>query len=119
MRALAGQFNVSRQALQRHVDHISDLLSNADKASTALRRKRLFTALCRTHATTRALLAQAIEMASVDTGLRAIARLEKQLELHARLTGDLKEQGAEVTAEAELTAEQWAALHELIGKTKL
>jgi heme oxygenase len=107
LRDIAGHYDVSKSALDRHVDHIGQLMRAVGEQSTLDRRERLFGHLAQLQATTRHILETAMRTQNLETALRAVARLEKQLELEARLTGDLNEQG-------DANASQWREFRSII-----
>jgi hypothetical protein len=93
-RAVAGQYNVSRESIRRHKRHIPQLLVKARDRTDRGEAESLVDRLETITVETGAILREAREEASKDNelALRAIARLEKQLELEAKILEIIKTQ---------------------------
>ena len=106
-RHVAARFGLSTGALQRHrAAHLPPALARAREAEEALRAETLLERLRALNRETADVLRQARRAGDHDLRLRALARAEKQLELEARLLGELRE-GAAVNV---LVLPEWAAL---------
>lgn len=94
LRTIAVQWSVSKTALVRHkADHIPVFLAKAKEAAEVSQADSLLNRLLALSAETAAILkdARSEEEKDNELALRAIARAEKQIELQARLLGELKE----------------------------
>ena len=93
-RDIALQFGVSHMAVSRHKqDHLPQHLCQAHAAQEVSQADTLLAQLQTLTGETQAILREARTGATKDPelALKAIARLEKQLELQARLLGELKD----------------------------
>lgn len=90
-RRIASQFGVSEASIRRHKDHLPGTLARAHEAAEAVSAGTLLDRLKGLHDETRAILKETREAKNHDLSLKALARLEKQLELEGRLLGELKE----------------------------
>jgi hypothetical protein len=101
LRHIASQYTTSTASLRRHkanclpahllkAKELSDELSAGQSASALVKELRELAKK------TSAILSRAMSEKNGDLALKAIARLERQLELKARLLGELEERGASV-----------------------
>jgi len=98
LRAIAGRFGTSKSALERHrAKCISEQLSKAQELSDVAAASNLVDELLKLTRKTGEVLARALREKDGDLALKAIARLERQLELKGRLLGQLEERGASQT----------------------
>jgi hypothetical protein len=89
---LARKYGVSRFAVQRHSRaHIAPALAIAAEEREALRSDDLLTRLEDINRQTLGILAAALEEKKPSVALKAIQRVESQLELQARLLGQLRD----------------------------
>lgn len=94
MRDIAGRFGTSRSALLRHKQtDIPKKLVKAKEAAEVVEAGTLFDRLREINQETKAILEQARTSGSLSVALAAINRVERQLELEARLLGQLHEGG--------------------------
>ncbi len=92
LRDIAGQRGVSKSALQRHqMEHIPAALAKAQEAQEAAHAIDLVKQLREVDATALSILAEARQGHDPDLALRAMDRIHKQLELQAKLLGQLDE----------------------------
>lgn len=93
-RRIAAQCAVTENALRRHVaaGHLPKHLAKAQEAGEVAKADTLLARLKALNAETRAILSEARAGQDNALALKAIARCEKQLELEARLLGELHEQ---------------------------
>ena len=95
LRNIAEQFGISLTALHRHKQNdIPAALTQAKQAAEETQAETLFDRLRELNRETSAILREARALATRDNdlALKAIARAEKQLELEARLLGELNEE---------------------------
>ncbi len=111
-RHIAARFDTSTGALQRHKDHLPGQLAKAHEAAEAVSAGTLLDRLRSLHEETRAILKETREAKDHDLSLKALARLEKQLELEGKLLGELKE-GVTTTVNIYSTPE-WVALRAVV-----
>jgi transposase-like protein len=91
-RDIAGQFGLSKSAVERHrQDHIAPTLAKAAEAEDATSGDSLLAKLTAINRETQAILKEARADKNSDIALKAIARVEKQLELEAKLLGELND----------------------------
>jgi hypothetical protein len=91
IRSISRQFHVSSDALQRHVNNcVKAQLLRAKTELEAQGASDLVARLRAIHAETLQILARAKKSKDWATALRAIARLESQIELEAELLGELE-----------------------------
>src|SRR5579863_8732850 len=91
-RHIAAQFRVSTGALQRHRNScISEQLEKAKEVSDVAAGSALVREIQEITRKTRDVLTRAMAEKNGDLALKAIARLERQLELKGRLLGQLQE----------------------------
>ena len=110
LRAIAGQFNVSSSALDRHKDHLPGTLAKAHEAHEATSAGTLLTRLKTLNTETLAILKETRAAGDHDLALKAIARVEKQLELEGKLMGELND-GTTVNMFA---SPEWVALRAVV-----
>ena len=92
VRDIASEFKLSSSAVDRHrQEHLPASMVKAKQASEVVEASTLVAQLEQLGKDTRAVLELAKTTQDSATMLRAIARLEKQLELHARLVGELSD----------------------------
>lgn len=94
LRDIARQFQTGKDALARHRDScISATLSNATDARAVVNGETLLSRLKAINAEALAILREARQPKNKnnDLALKAIARLEKQIELEAKLLGELND----------------------------
>ena len=90
-RDIARQFRVGKDALGRHlVDHVPEQLAKAQGAQAAADGGALLARLLTLSETTLEILAEAREGNDGPLALQAIGRAEKQIELQAKLVGELQ-----------------------------
>lgn len=112
-REIARDFKLSSSAVFRHrEEHLSKKLLQAAESRELAGAVSLVDRLEELHAETLAILSDARNAESIDNevALRAISRLEKQVELIARLQGDLKE----APAVALIVSPEWITLRTCI-----
>ncbi len=98
LRAIAGRFGTSKSALERHrANCISEQLSKSKELSDVGAASALVRELRELTRKTGEVLARALNEKNGDLALKAIGRLERQLELKGRLLGKLEERGGDVT----------------------
>ena len=91
-RGIAVQFKTSEAAMYRHKRrHLSRALIQSKTAKEEVQADRVFDRLKQLHEETRGILRTALEAGDGRLALQAVARVEKQLELEARLLGELDE----------------------------
>ncbi len=94
LRTIATRFDTSTGALQRHKDiHIPAKLARAKEENEIKAASALVKELRELTKKTGEVLARALRQKNGDLALKAIARLEKQLELKGRLLGELEDRG--------------------------
>jgi hypothetical protein len=92
LRNIAKQFGTSATALHRHkAEHIAEQLSKSKELSDIAAASFLVKELRELTRKTGEVLTRALREKNGDLALKAISRLEKQLELKARLLGELEE----------------------------
>ncbi len=85
---IAQQFGIGRESLRRHYHaHLSQRLRTAAKAHQGQPATDILDRLKALHAETREILAEARASNDRDSAIKAIARLERQLELEGKLLG--------------------------------
>ena len=114
LRDIARQYRVSKDALSRHKQgHIPQHLAKASNAAEVVKADSLLDRLQSLNTETMLILKEAREGDDNELALKAIARAEKQLELQAKLLGELNE-GTTVNV---LVAPEWLELRARIVKT--
>ena len=114
-RRIAAQCAVTENALRRHVaaGHLPQHLAKAQQAGEVAKADTLLARLKALNAETRDILSEARAGQDNELALKAIARCEKQLELEARLLGELHEQ----TTINVLLSTEWLTLQTTILAT--
>lgn len=112
LRNIAERYGLSATALHRHKDHLPGRLAEAHEAHEAVSAGTLLDRLRTLNDETRAILKETRKVKNHDLSLKALARLEKQLELEGKLLGELKE-GATMTVNVYSTPE-WLSLRAVI-----
>ena len=113
LRNIAQRFGTSPTALHRHKDHLPQHLAKASEAAEVAQADGLLDKLQSLNSETMLILREAREGDDNELALKAIARAEKQLELQAKLLGELNE-GTTVNI---LVAPEWLELRARIVKT--
>jgi hypothetical protein len=91
-RHIASQYGVSYKAVERHKDaHIPAAISHAQEAREEAQALDVVRQLKAINAAAVAILAETRRTREHDIALRAIDRIQRQLELQAKLLGDLDE----------------------------
>ncbi len=92
LRDLSALFRVSEDSLARHRDaHISPVVVRAQEAEDITRGLDVVKQLKAINGVTMQILHEARQQKNPDVALRAVDRIQKQLELQAKLLGDLDE----------------------------
>ena len=94
LRAIAGQFGIPKETLRRHRGHLPELLVRASRDMQHFERESLVERLEEITTETRNILREARDEDEPDNylALKAIQRLEKQLELEAEILEILSRQ---------------------------
>jgi hypothetical protein len=93
-RVVAKRFGISPAAVFRHQsDHLPAHLAKAKQVAEVVSASSLVDELLKLTRTTGGVLARALADKDGELALKAIARLEKQLELKGRLLGELEDRG--------------------------
>ena len=96
-RDIAGRFTVSRSALERHkASHLPATLTQAAGAAEVAHADDLLAQMEKLQKTTLYILNTAGKAGDLRTALQAVGQARKNLELLARLTGELQEQQTNV-----------------------
>jgi hypothetical protein len=113
LRDIAGRFKVSKSALERHCkEHLPKRVVRSAEKHELADGRTLLEQLRELGADTRAILTEAREAGGDSAlALKAIARLERQLELQGRLLGELKDGGPVVNV---LVSPEWVTLRTVI-----
>ncbi|MBI3977165.1 MAG: hypothetical protein HY331_03160 [Chloroflexi bacterium] len=90
-RTVADRFNVSKTALIRHKEHLPAQIVKAAEADDVRRAIDVVGQLRAINEASRAILADARKAGDPDTALKAIDRILRQIELQAKLIGELDE----------------------------
>ena len=91
-RDIAGQFHMSKTAVARHAsEHISTAIAKSQEAREEAHALDVVRQLKAINATTVAILREARAEGDPDTALKAIDRIQRQIELQAKLLGDLED----------------------------
>ncbi len=92
LRDLSALFRVSEDSLARHRDaHIAKTVQKAQEATEIDHGLDVVKQLRAINAVTMAILHEARQQRNPDVALRAVDRIQKQIELQAKLLGDLDE----------------------------
>lgn len=95
-RDIAGQFSVSKTAVARHAtDHIAEAVAQSQAAKSEGAALDVVKQLREINAATRAILKEAQAARDGDLALKAVDRLQRQIELQAKLLGDLDERNVQ------------------------
>lgn len=105
-RHIAARFGISTGALQRHREHLPKQLVKAQEQEDVRQALDVIRQLRLINGATLNILKQASEQKDGDLALKAVDRIQRQLELQARLLGELND-GATVNIYA---APEWLAL---------
>jgi hypothetical protein len=106
-RSITERFGVSAGAIARHkADHLPAHLAKAQEAAEVVQADGLLARLLSLNGETMEILKEARDDKDNELALKAIARAEKQLELQAKLLGELSD-GTTVNV---LVAPEWLAL---------
>lgn len=91
-RDIAGQFHVSKTAVARHgAEHVPTALTQAAEAKAEAQALDVVKQLKAINATAVSILAEARARRDSDTALKAMDRIHRQIELQAKLLGELDE----------------------------
>ena len=108
LRDIAGRFGVSRSALARHSDeHLGPALAKAQDAHEETHALDVLKQLRAINGACLAILQEARQQRDAHTALKAVDRIQRQIELQAKLLGDLDE--APTVQVAVLTSPEWVA----------
>jgi hypothetical protein len=114
LRDIAGRFDLPRSNIHRHEeDHLPKALAKAHEARKVAHADDILARLLALHAETMGIFREARAANDNDIALRAIARAERQLELQARLIGELKDAAPTVTVNV-LASPEWRALEQVL-----
>ncbi len=92
LRDIAGQFHVSKTAVARHADgHIAATVTRSQEAREEAQALDVVRQLKAINTAALEILAKARKIDDPDTQLKAIDRIQRQIELQAKLLGDLDE----------------------------
>ena len=109
-RVIAGRFGLSKSAVERHAgEHVASLIARATTQRDRLNADALVAEIRVLREVTLGVLEESRESGEHKHALGAIARLEKQAELVARLLGELVERQRVETIDV-LFADQWQRL---------
>ncbi|MBI4470952.1 MAG: hypothetical protein HY650_16680 [Acidobacteria bacterium] len=92
LRDIAGRFGTSKTSVARHREScVPASLAAATKARDVSQANTLLERLARAHRETWEILAEVRRDGEPEIALKALARIEKQLELEGRIIGELQE----------------------------
>jgi hypothetical protein len=112
VRELAKRFGVSKSALQRHKDdHLSKVILGNAEARKKLEGLSVVERAEQLYEQTQGILEAATAANEPGLALKAIQRLERQLELVGRLLGEIRDIGPTVNV---LIAPEWLALRSAV-----
>lgn len=95
-RDIAGQFSVSKTAVARHAtEHIAEAVAQSQAAKSEGAALDVVKQLKAVNSVTLAILKEARTARDGDLALKAIDRLQRQIELQAKLLGDLDERSVQ------------------------
>ena len=108
-RGLASLYDVSEAAIRRHIgsNHIAPAVTEAAKVEEAAQGLDVLKQLRAINGACLAILAEARQQRDAHTALKAVDRIQRQIELQAKLLGDLDE--APTVQVAVLTSPEWVA----------
>jgi len=110
-RNIAERFGTSATALHRHKDHLPGQLAKAHEAAEVVKADTLLDRLKELNTETRAILKETRAGGNHDLALKAIARVEKQLELEAKLLGELQPEGMTIKV---YSTPEWLTLRAVV-----
>lgn len=90
LRDIAGRFGTSRSSVFRHRQHVSQALMKAAEVREVTVAGSILERLQRAHEEAWAILEEGRRDEDQEVRLRALARIERQLELEGRLLGELQ-----------------------------
>ena len=90
-RHIASQFGVSYKAVERHKSHILAPVTEAREAEVTSQALNVVAQLIAINDAAQEILAEARQTKDADIALKAIDRIQRQIELQAKLLGDLDE----------------------------
>ena len=109
-RSIALQFGTSHMAVQRHAtDHIQQEIKNSQAAQEEARGLDIVKQLKEINDITREILKQSRGISTHEITLKAVARVEKQLELQAKLLGAIDDRPVNIYITPE-----WIAIRTVI-----
>ena len=92
-RDIAGQFHLSKTAIARHAsDHVAKQIAQAQEAREEAQSLDVVRQLKAINAAAVSILVEARRTRDHDTALKAIDRIQRQLELQAKLLGEISDQ---------------------------
>lgn len=91
LRDIAGRFGPAKSAVARHKDHLPGHLRKAAEAEDVARAIDVVGQLRAINGASLAVLREARDRRDGDLALKAVDRIQKQIELQAKLLGDLDE----------------------------
>jgi hypothetical protein len=110
-RNIAQRFGTSATALHRHKDHLPGQLAKAHEAAEVVKADTLLDRLKELNLETREILKETRESGNHDLALKAIARVEKQLELEGKLLGELQPEGTTINV---YSTPEWLTLRAVV-----
>lgn len=110
-RHIASRFDTSTASLQRHKDHLPGQLAKAHEAAEVVKADTLLDRLKELNTETRQILRETRESGNHDLALKAIARVEKQLELEGKLLGELQPEGTTINV---YSTPEWLSLRAVV-----
>ncbi len=110
-RHIAARFDTRTASLQRHKDHLPGQLAKAHEAAEVVKADTLLDRLKELNTETREILRETREAGSHDLALKAIARVEKQLELEGKLLGELQPEGTTINV---YSTPEWLTLRAVV-----
>ena len=110
-RDIAGQFNISKSALERHkAKHLPGDLIKSKRIEEVVQADNIVERLINLTNETMQIYNEVKKIKDYDLALKAIARAEKQAELQAKLLGELQQEGAVNL----IMAPEWIELRQVI-----
>lgn len=114
-RSIAKRSETSESAVYRHREHVSERLAphlaKAHEAAEVVKADTLLDRLKELNSDTREILRETREAGNNDLALKAIARVEKQLELEAKLLGELQPEGTTINV---YSTPEWLSLRAVV-----